>query len=37
MGEKIEASMRKVAEGHGHLRAVVDEHEVRLQAIEKRA
>jgi hypothetical protein len=34
--EKIEASVRIVAEGHGHLRAVVGDHEVRLQAIEKR-
>lgn len=37
MVEKIEASVRIVAEGHGHLRTVVDDHEVRLQAIEKRA
>ena len=36
MVEKIEASVRIVAEGHGNLRTVVDDHEVRLQAIEKR-
>ena len=37
MVEKVEASVRIVAEGHGHLRTVVDDREVRLQAIEKRA
>ena len=35
MVEKIEAAVRIVAEGHHHLRTVVDNHEVRLQAIEK--
>ena len=34
MVEKIEAAVRIVAEGHHHLRTVVDNHEVRLQAIE---
>lgn len=36
MVERVEAAVRIVAEGHGHLRTVVDNHEVRLQAIEKR-
>ena len=36
MVEKIEAAVRVVAEGHIHLRTVLDNHEVRLQAIEKR-
>jgi hypothetical protein len=36
MVEKIEASVRMVAEGHAHLTTVVGNHEVRLQAIEKR-
>ena len=35
MVERIEASVRIVAEGHHHLRTVLDDHEVRLQAIEK--
>ena len=35
MVEKIEAAVRVVAEGHSHLRTVLDNHEVRLQAIEK--
>jgi hypothetical protein len=34
MVERIEAAVRIVAEGHHHLRTVVDNHEVRLQAIE---
>ena len=37
MVEKIEASTRLVAEGHAHLTTVVGDHEVRLQAIEKRS
>jgi hypothetical protein len=36
MVEKVEASVRLVAEGHAHLANVVGNHEVRLQAIEKR-
>jgi hypothetical protein len=36
MVEKVEASVRLVAEGHAHLTTVVGNHEVRLQAIEKR-
>ena len=36
MVEKVEAAVRVVAEGHGHLRTVADNHEGRLQAIEKR-
>ena len=36
MVEKIAAAVRVVAEGHIHLRTVLDNHEVRLQAIEKR-
>ena len=36
MVEKVEAAVRIVAEGHVHLRTVLDNHEVRLQAIEKR-
>ena len=36
MVEKVDAAVRIVAEGHGHLRTVVDNHQVRLQAIEKR-
>jgi hypothetical protein len=36
MVEKVEASVRLVAEGHVHLTTVVGNHEVRLQAIEKR-
>ena len=35
MVEKVEAAVRIVAEGHVHLRTVLDNHEVRLQAIEK--
>ena len=35
MVEKVEASVRLVAEGHAHLATVVGNHEVRLQAIEK--
>ena len=35
MVEKVEAAVRIVAEGHHHLRTVLDNHEVRLQAIEK--
>ena len=37
MVEKVEASVRLVAEGHVHLTTVVGNHEVRLQAIEKRS
>ena len=33
--EKVAAAVRIVAEGHHHLRTVLDNHEVRLQAIEK--
>jgi hypothetical protein len=36
MVERVEAAVRIVAEGHDHLRSEVDNHEVRLQAIEKR-
>jgi hypothetical protein len=36
MVEKVEASVRLVAEGHAHLATVVGNHEVRLQALEKR-
>jgi len=35
MVEKVEAAVRIVAEGHTHLWTVLDNHEVRLQAIEK--
>jgi hypothetical protein len=35
--EKVEASVRLVAEGHVHLTTVVGNHEARLQAIEKRS
>jgi hypothetical protein len=35
MVERIEAAVRIVAEGHHHLGTVLDDHEVRLQAIEK--
>lgn len=35
MVEKIEAAVRIVAEGHDHLRTVVDNHEARLQSVEK--
>ena len=37
MVEKVEASVRLVAEGHVRLATVVGNHEVRLQAIEKRS
>ena len=37
MVEKVEAAVRIVAEGHVHLKTIVDNHEVRLQTIEKRA
>ena len=37
MVEKVEASVRLVAEGQVHLTTVVGNHEVRLQAIEKRS
>jgi hypothetical protein len=37
MVEKVEAAVRIVAEGHGHLETIVDNHEVRLQTIEKRS
>ena len=37
MVEKVEASVRLVAEAHLHLATVVGNHEVRLQAIEKRS
>jgi hypothetical protein len=36
MVERVEAAVRIVAEGHGHHRTILDDHEVRLQAIEKR-
>jgi hypothetical protein len=36
MVEKVEAAVRIVAEGHVHLRIVLDNHEVRRQAIDKR-
>ena len=36
MVEKVESAVRMVAEGHGHLRTIVENHEIRLQAIEKR-
>jgi N12 class adenine-specific DNA methylase len=34
--ERIEASVRIIAEGHAHLRTIVGNHEVRLQSLEKR-
>ena len=37
MVEKFDASVRLVAEGHAHLTTIVGNHEVRLQAIEKRS
>jgi hypothetical protein len=37
MVEKVEASVRLVAEGHVHPTTVVGNHEARLQAIEKRS
>lgn len=37
MVEKVEAAVRIVAEGHGHLQTIVDNHEARLQSIENRA
>ena len=37
MVEKVEAAVKIVAEGHGHLQTVVDNHEARLQGLEKRA
>ena len=37
MVEKVEASVRLVAEAHVHLTTVVGNHEFRLQAIEKRS
>jgi hypothetical protein len=36
VAERIEAMVRVVAEGHGHLQSVVENHEQRLQTIEKR-
>ena len=36
VAERMEASVRIIAEGHGHLRTIVDNHEVRLQSLEKR-
>ncbi len=36
VAERIEASVRMVAEGHAHLMTIVGNHEVRLQTIEKR-
>jgi hypothetical protein len=36
MVEKVEAAVKIVAEGHGHLQTVVDNHEARLQSLEKR-
>jgi hypothetical protein len=36
MVEKVESAVRVIAEGHSHLQTVVDDHEVRLQAVEKR-
>lgn len=36
MVERVETAVRIVAEGYNHLRTVVDNHEVRPQAIEKR-
>jgi hypothetical protein len=35
MVEKIEAPVRIVAEGRDHLRTIVDNHEARLQSVEK--
>ena len=37
MVEKVEAAVKIVAEGHGHLQTVVDNHETRLHSLEKRA
>ena len=37
MVEKVEAAVRIVAERHIHLETVVDNHEARLQTLEKRA
>jgi HSP20 family molecular chaperone IbpA len=36
MVEKVEAAVKIVAEGHGHLQTIVDNHETRLQSLEKR-
>ena len=37
MVEKVEAAVRIVAEGHSHLQDIVDNHERRLQVIEKQS
>jgi hypothetical protein len=37
MVEKVEAAVRIVAEGHGHLETVADNHEARLQSLENRS
>jgi hypothetical protein len=36
VAERIEAAVRIIAEGHVHLTAIVGNHEVRLQSLEKR-
>lgn len=36
VAERVEASVRIIAEGHAHLRTIGDNHEARLQALEKR-
>jgi hypothetical protein len=37
VAERVEASVKIVAEGHGHLMTIVANHETRLQSLEKRA
>ena len=37
MVEKVEAAVKIVAEGHGHLQTDVDNHQARLQSLEERA
>ena len=36
MVERVEAAVKIVAEGYGHLQTIVDNHEARLQSLEKR-
>jgi thioesterase domain-containing protein len=36
VAERVEASVRIVAEGHPHLKTISDNHEARLQTLEKR-
>ena len=37
VAERVEAAVRIVAEGHGHLQTVLDNHEARPQTLEKRS